>query len=68
MTEKTLKIQGMSCDHCRMAVTRALSAVPGVTGVEVSLEEGTAKVSFDESRVPSETLQRAIEGAGYQVV
>jgi copper chaperone len=68
MTERTLNVQGMSCDHCRMAVTRAVSALPGVAGVEVSLQEGTVKVSFDESQVPLDNLRRAIQGEGYEVV
>ena len=68
MTDKTLNVQGMSCDHCRMAVTRAVSAVPGVAGVEVSLEEGTVKVSYDEGKVPLASLREAIEGEGYEVV
>jgi copper chaperone len=68
MTEKTLNVQGMSCDHCRMAVTRAVGALPGVTGVEVSLQEGTVKFSFDESRLPLDDVRRAIQGEGYEVV
>jgi copper chaperone len=68
MTDKTLNVQGMSCEHCRMAVTRAVSAVPGVAGVEVNLEEGSVKVSYDEARVPLDSLRRAIANEGYEVV
>jgi copper chaperone len=68
MTEKTMNVQGMSCDHCRMAVTRAVGAVPGVAGVEVNLEEGTVKVSFDETQVRLDSLRQAIRGEGYEVV
>ena len=68
MTDKTLDVQGMSCEHCRMAVTRAVSALAGVDSVEVNLQEGTVKVSYDETKVPMESLRQAIEGEGYEVV
>jgi copper chaperone len=59
-----LKIEGMSCDHCVRAVTRALGAVPGVTQVvEVSLERGEALV---EGEPALEQLIAAIEAEGYQ--
>jgi len=68
MTDQVLNVQGMSCEHCRMAVTRAVSAVPGVAGVEVDLEAGTVTVRFEEGKVPLDILRRAIQGEGYEVV
>ncbi|MBN1835307.1 MAG: heavy-metal-associated domain-containing protein [Spirochaetales bacterium] len=68
MTEQILNVQGMSCEHCRMAVTRAVSALSGVAGVEVDLAGGTVKVRFDEESVPLDSLRRAIEGEGYEVI
>ena len=60
----TLTIDGMMCNHCRMHVEKALSAVPGVTSVSVDLEAKTATVegSADLSR---ETLRAAVADAGY---
>ena len=68
MTSKVLDVEGMSCDHCRMAVTRAVSSLEGVSSVEVSLENNTATVEFEESRLPLETIKQAIEAQGYEVV
>jgi len=45
---KTIKIKGMSCRHCVLAVSKALSAVDGVKDVRVDLEKGEA--SFEEER------------------
>ncbi|WP_010881198.1 heavy-metal-associated domain-containing protein [Aquifex aeolicus] len=67
MGEKELKIQGMTCQHCVNTVKRALSEVEGVSEVEVSLEEGKAKVKL-EKEVPFETLKEAVETWGYKVV
>ena len=68
MIRKILNVEGMSCDHCKMAVTRAVSSLEGVESVEVSLESSTATVEFDETLLPLETIKRAIEAQGYDVV
>jgi copper chaperone len=63
---KTIKIKGMSCKHCVMAVTKALSAVDGVKDVRVDLEKGEA--SFDEERpVDMEAVRQKIVKAGYEI-
>lgn len=63
---KAIKITGMSCNHCAMAVTKALGALDGVENVKVDLNAGEA--SYDESRpVELTVLKAAIEKAGYQV-
>jgi len=64
---KTLRIEGMSCMHCAGAVTRALRAVGGVSGVTVDLENKSAAVETD-STVTDETLRAAVDEAGYEVV
>jgi len=68
MTSKILNIDGMSCDHCKMAVTRAVSSLEGVGSVEVSLENNTATVEFEESRLNLAAIKQAIQDQGYDVV
>ena len=63
---KTLKVEGMSCKHCVMAVEKALNGIDGVSGVNVDLDKG--EVSFDEAdSVNMDAVTQAIEKAGYQV-
>jgi len=63
----TIKIKGMSCNHCVMAVQKALSAIEGVKNVNVDLQKGEA--TFDETTpVDMNTLREAVAKAGYQVV
>ncbi len=58
-------IEGMSCEHCVMAVKKALSRLPGVERVvEVSLDRGEAVI---EGEPDPAALTRAIEAAGYRV-
>jgi copper chaperone len=63
----TLQVQGMTCNHCKMAVTNALQELEGVNRVEVHLEKGTVDVDFDETKVTLDKLKQAIEEQGYDV-
>ncbi len=65
--EKTMKIEGMMCGHCEARVKKALEAVPGVAGAEVSHEKGTAVVTLSGD-VADGTLKKAVEDQDYQVV
>jgi len=59
-----LKIEGMSCGHCVSAVSKALSAVPGVRQVtEVSLERGEAVI---EGETDLSALIAAVQQQGYE--
>jgi hypothetical protein len=59
-------IQGMTCNHCALAVQRALAESPGVRSAEVDLKKGEATVSGAE--LDAAELARAIESLGYKVV
>ncbi len=62
MTE--LKIEGMTCGHCKKAVEQALAAVPGVEQVvEVSLEKGSARI---DGTADPRALIVAVEEEGYK--
>jgi len=67
MTNTTLKIQGMTCNHCVMRVAKALKAIPGVMDAKVDLQKGEAVVTYDDAKVSPEKLSFAIVEAGYQV-
>ncbi len=68
METKVLKIDGMSCGHCKQAVTTALKEVAGVAAVEVDLEGGKATVSYDPDKATEAAMKEAVEEAGYEVV
>ena len=64
--QKNIQIEGMNCNHCRAAVEKALSAIPGVSKVEVSLENRNAIIDTADS-VSNEALTAAITNAGFEV-
>ena len=65
MTNVTLAIQGMTCNHCVMRVQKALAAVPGVHKAVVTLEPGQAKVEYDDSAATADAMTAAVGQAGY---
>ena len=65
--EKTIKIEGMMCEHCEAHVKKALEALAGVETAVPSHEKGTAVVSL-KSDVSAEQLTKAVEEAGYKVL
>lgn len=65
MNRKSLKIEGMTCHHCVMALRKSFQMVEGVTGAEV--EVGKADVTFDEARVNDSKLAEAVARAGFKV-
>lgn len=62
----TIKIKGMSCNHCVMAVTKALSGIDGVRNVKVDL--AGAEATYDEDKpVDMKLVRDAVVKAGYEV-
>ncbi len=63
---RTVKVIGMSCDHCVRAVKKALEEIQGVSNVNVDLEKGEA--AFEESApVSDQVLKEKIKQAGYEI-
>lgn len=64
---KTVRIEGMMCSHCEAHAKKALEALGGVTGAEVSHEKGMAIVSMTEN-VDNAAITAAVTDAGYTVL
>ncbi|QGH35533.1 copper chaperone CopZ [Gracilibacillus salitolerans] len=67
MAQTILKVQGMTCGHCKASVEGALLELAGVSKAEVNLEEGTVDVSYDETDVSIEAMHEAVEEQGYDI-
>jgi len=66
MSEKTLKIKGMSCSHCATRVEKALNALEGVEA-KVDLSSNSAKLSVAKE-LSDEEIKKAVENVGYEVI
>lgn len=64
MSETVIRIEGMKCMHCKMAVEKALKGVSGVVSVQVDMDKGQAVVIGSAEQA---VMVKAIDEAGYKV-
>ena len=64
--EKTMKIEGMMCEHCEARVKKCLEALPQVESAQVSHKEGTAVVTLSGD-ITDEVLKKTVEDQDYKV-
>lgn len=68
MEKLDLTVQGMSCGGCVSGVTKALEAIPGVSGIQVTLDGGKVSLSYDPHQAGPDLVRAAIREAGFEVV
>ncbi|MCH5586095.1 copper ion binding protein [Shimazuella sp. AN120528] len=66
MLQVTLKVEGMSCNHCVVSIEGALKQI-GSKG-KVDLANDTVTVEYDEKKLAVEQIKEAIEDQGYDVL
>ncbi len=62
----TIKVSGMSCQHCVQSIENALQQSNGVDKVLVDLNEEKAYIEYDPYKINEEKLLQAIKDAGYE--
>lgn len=65
MTELKLKIEGMSCPHCKKALETAIAQLDGVNSVQVDLESNAATIQVDDEKL-KDKIRDTIIDAGYK--
>jgi copper chaperone CopZ len=66
MTTAVYTVSGMTCGHCEQAVTKEISAIPGVTDVTADAKVGTVTVAAAEP-LSEDALRAAVDEAGYEL-
>lgn len=64
-TELSYTVPGMSCEHCRAAITAEVEKVAGVTAVHIDLAAKDVTVSGTD--LEDAAIRAAIDEAGYDV-
>lgn len=65
MKQATIHIDGMSCQHCVMRVKKAIEGLAGIS--DLSVEIGSAHMTYDESKIQQADIENAIIKAGYKI-
>jgi copper chaperone len=67
MTKSIINVDGMSCEHCVKAITKAVGALAGVFSVAVDLNAKTVAVEHDPA-LPPDKIKTEIEDQGYDII
>jgi copper chaperone len=64
----TLRVEGMSCGHCEIAIQDAVRKLPGIQKVKARKGKKEVAAEYDAALVSPEAIAEAVTGAGYDVV
>lgn len=67
MSEATLSVPGIHCEHCRTSIEGALADLEGVRSARVSVPDRTVDVDYDESLVDVGVIKDTIVEQGYDL-
>ena len=67
MRKDTITVEGMSCNHCKLAVETAVKKLNGVVMAEVELTAKTLQIEYDNGQVDLRQIGQAVEDAGFEV-
>jgi copper chaperone len=68
MKKEVIKVEGMSCNHCKMSVETAVKKIAGVVEAEVNLAEKTLQVEYDNEKTDMDRIRQAVEDVGFEAV
>ncbi|HRI29664.1 MAG TPA: cation transporter [Chitinophagales bacterium] len=70
MSEKRLilNVETMTCNHCTNFVKNTLNELNGVINTEMSLQDGTATVTFDPELIGADAIAGSLDDTPYRVV
>lgn len=63
MAEKTIKVNGMTCNHCKANVQNNLSSIVGIENIEIDLESGKVKMTGES--IDLDEVKNKVESIGY---
>jgi copper chaperone len=66
-THVVLNVPSVSCNHCKMAIEKAVGAMSGVGQVDVDVAEKTVTVDFDGDAVTLDSIEETVADEGYEV-
>ncbi|WP_413828240.1 heavy-metal-associated domain-containing protein [Methanobrevibacter sp. UBA46] len=68
MIKKDIKVDGMHCNSCVLAVQNSLEDVEGILKANADLDSGIVKLELDSDNVSSEDINEAVKEVGFKLV
>jgi copper chaperone len=67
MATTILNVPDISCEHCEMTITNALTSVAGIRAVNVDIPEKKVRVDYDEAQVSVDRMKELLHEEEYPV-
>lgn len=67
MSNVTLNVPDISCEHCERAITNALQPVEGIRTVSVDIPAKQVRVDYDDAHVNVEKMKEILQEEDYPV-
>ena len=68
MLQESLKVEGMTCQHCVETITDALGVIVGINKVEVDLDKKEVQVEYNEEKTNLQEISDKIVEVGFELV
>ena len=65
--QKSLKVEGMTCQHCVQIISDSLKNRAGIEMVGVNIDKKEVKVEYDEEKVELEQIFNDISALGFEI-
>lgn len=67
MIKQELIVEDMTCNHCKMRISKTVEVLHGVRSIHIDLEKKSVEIEYDEKEIQIDTIKNAISGAGYTI-
>ncbi len=68
MEKQIINVEGMTCEHCVNAITKAVKNLNGIKSVSVNLNDKTTTVEFDSTIVSLDKIKEQIRNQDYEII
>ena len=66
--QESLKVEGMTCQHCVKTITDGLNDKAGIYKVEVHLDKKEVEIEYNEEKINLEQIYSRIRALGFELV
>jgi copper chaperone len=67
MIQESLKVEGMTCQHCVKTITEALGEIVGTNKVEVYLDKKEVQINYNEKETNLKEISNKIVEMGFEL-
>ena len=67
MTQESLKVEGMTCQHCVETITEGLGAIVGTNKITVDLDKKEVQINYNEEETNLKEISVKIVEMGFEL-